>query len=141
MKGAVFIPGGDAKAVIDAVRAVAKVDKVKPTTLRKANLRCSIEKMKTWVKSVFLAQDLLGDILKLGDRFTDYKKHTAFEVDDQIVEATVATLQLRERGKYYNSRLIRSFRRILKSKEAERQPLAYYASVPAKLAGRSQRRN
>ena len=48
-----------------------------------------IGNMDIWVKSLFLAQDL-GTSSNSG-RFTDYKKHTAFEVDDQIVEATVAS--------------------------------------------------
>ena len=129
VKGAVFIPGGDAKAVIDAVRAVAKVDKVKPTTIRAANLRCSIGNMDIWVKSLFLAQDLLGDILKLGDRFTDYKKHTAFEVDDQIVEATVATLQLREDRNRLQFKFDSELQRETQEQEGERQPLALYASA------------
>ncbi len=128
VKGAVFIPGGDAKAVIKAVRAVAKVDGVEPTTLRAANLRCAIETTKPWVKSVFLAQKLLGDILKLGDLFTDYKYHTAFEVDGQIVEATVATLGLRENGQLgfvFNSELQKK----TQHQPAKYQPLPYYTSA------------
>ena len=85
--------------------------------------------MDIWVKSLFLAQDLLGDILKLGDRFTDYKKHTAFEVDDQIVEATVATLQLREDRNRLQFKFDSELQRETQEQEGERQPLAFYASA------------
>jgi len=128
VKGAVFIPGGDAKAVVKAVRAVAKVDGIKETTLRAANLRCSIDNMDIWVKSVFLAQDLLGDILKLGDRFTDFKDHTAFEVDDQIVEATVATLQLWENGQLC-FKFVSELQKETSEQDGKWQPLSYYASA------------
>ena len=128
VKGAVLIPGGDAKAVINAVRAVAKVDGVEPTTLRAANMRATVERNKIWVKSLFLAQALLGNILKPGDRFTDYKDHTAFDVDGRIVEATVATLGLWEDGRLsftFHSELQKE----TQEQEAERQPLALCASA------------
>jgi hypothetical protein len=133
VKGAAFIPGGDAKAVIKAVQDIAKVEKLEPTTLREANLRCSLVNMDAWVKSLFLAQALLGDILVCGDRFTDYKDHMAFDVDGQIVEATVATLQLREDARRGNPRLCFVFnselQRETQEQDAERQDLAYYASA------------
>ena len=129
VKGAVFIPGGDAQAVIKAVRDIAKVEKLEPTTLREANLRCSIKKMDAWVEAVFLAQDLLGDILVRGDRFSDFKDHTACKVGNQIVEATVATISLfgisPQLRFIFNSELQKE----TEEQEAERQPLAYYASA------------
>ena len=85
--------------------------------------------MDAWVKSVFLAQALLGDILVCRDRFTDYKDHTGYKVDDQIVEATVATLSLDEERGQLSFAFRSELQKETQEQDGEYQPLAYYVSA------------
>ena len=127
VKGAILVEGGAADSVIEAIRTVKDVDNIETITIKDANLDTHVE---SWVRSVLLAEGMLGDLVIGKNSFTEFKWHNEYKCDDEALGMTVSTLTLTERNQLtfiFNSQTQHASVEL--EQKDERQPLPYHISA------------